>query len=383
MRFSILASFLATFTSIAMSFSAAQGAVKHLNQTKYIVYIGSYGKGIDAYRFDAATGQLQSIGMTGQVENPSFLTTDPEFRYLYAVSELTGNEDGGVAAFAINRDNGSLTPLNKQSSAGLAPCHLAVDNTGKMLMVANYTSGGVSTYPLKADGSIGEMAGLMTEKGRGPNPARQEGPHAHEVVISKDNRIAYVPDLGLDQIRLYLLDPGHATLTPNKPPFVKQDPGMGPRHLAFSPDEKFAYVANELKSEVSVFQHDVATGNMTKIQDVSTLPANYSGENAPAEILCDSAGKFVYATNRGADSIAVFAIDGGKGTLHQVQVISAEGKMPRGLEIDPTGHFMFAGNQKTDNFVIFQIDAKTGQLSPTGEVVKSPSPVAFTFVPVK
>ncbi len=376
--------------SIALSFAALPflamssfSATKHLDQTKYILFVGAYGKGIDAYHFDAATGQLQHIGRSGEVVNPSFLIADADFRTLYAVSEVTGNVNGGVAAFSINREKGSLQALNSMSSGGVAPCHLALDRTGKMLIVANYTSGGVSAYPIEHNGRLGEMSALMTAHGHSVNAQRQEGPHAHEVVISSDNARAYVPDLGLDEIRLYRLDPSKATLTPNDPPFVKQDAGMGPRHMAFSPDESFAYVANELKSEVSVFKHDKATGNMTKVQDVATVEPGYSGENAPAEILVDSRGKFVYASNRGSDSIAVFAIDPSNGTLRRVQVISAEGKMPRGLEIDPTGHFIFAGNQKTDNFVVYHIDANTGQLTPTGQVIHTPSPVAFLFVPVK
>jgi 6-phosphogluconolactonase len=360
----------------------SSGAVKHLDQTKYILYVGSYGKSVMAYRFDAATGQLQTIGMTGEVVNPSFLAADKDFRYLYAVSEVEGGT-GAVAAFSIDRSSGSLHALNTQPSGGVAPCHLAVDKDSKMLIVANYGTGGVSAYPIGANGRLGEMSSLMTAKGSGPNTDRQDGPHAHEVVISSDNRIAYVPDLGLDQIRMYRLDPSTAKLTPNDPPFAKQSPGMGPRHLAFTPDEKFAYVMNELKSEVSVFARDAATGNLTKIQDVSSLAPGYAGENGPAEILVDSQGKFVYATNRGEDTIAVFAINPSDGKLTLVQSISAEGKSPRGLEIDPTGSFIFAGNQKTDNFVIYHIDKNTGKLTATGQVMHMPSPVAFLFVPVK
>jgi 6-phosphogluconolactonase len=353
-----------------------------LDQTKYIVYIGSYGKGVTAYRFDAGSGQLQAIGLVGEVANPSFLAADKDFRYLYAVSELEG-KNGGVAAFSIDRSSGSLRSLNAVSSAGVAPCHLAVDKDSKMVIVANYGTGGVSAYPIGADGRLGEMSSLMTAKGTGPNAERQEGSHAHEVVISSDNRLAYVPDLGLDQIRLYQLDTSTAKLTPHDPPFAKQSPGMGPRHLAFTPDEKFAYVMNELKSEVSVFTRDAATGNLTKIQDISSLRPDYSGENGPAEILVDSTGKFVYATNRGEDTIAVFAINPADGKLTLVQSISAEGKSPRGLEIDPTGSFIFVGNQKTDNFVIYHIDKTTGKLTATGQVMHMPTPVAFLFVPVK
>ena len=383
MRLFTIAISLATLASIYLSPAKMFGETKHVNQTKYFLYVGSYGKGISAYKFDASTGQVEPMGLVAEITNPSFLISDEDFKHLYAVSELTGKSDGGVVSFSINREDGSLTPLNHQSSAGLAPCHLAIDKTSKMLMVANYTSGGVSVYPLKEDGSLGEMSGLMTAEGKGPNAKRQEGPHAHEVVVSANNRFAYVPDLGLDHIRIYRIDAAHASLTPNDPAFAKQDPGMGPRHMVFSPDQKFAYVINELKSDVSLFKHDVDSGTLTKVQDFSALPDGYSGENAPAEIVIDHSGKFLYSSNRGAESIAVFAVDRANGTLKQLQVISSEGKMPRGLELDPTEKYMFAGNQTTNNFVVYHVDSKSGKLNPTGQVVNTPSPVSFTFVPAK
>jgi 6-phosphogluconolactonase len=361
----------------------ASAAAKFGDGTHYFLYVGSYGKGIAAYRFNAQSGDLQSIGMAGELQNPSFLVSGPAKHHLFAVSELTeSGAEGAVAAFSINKD-GSLQKLNSQSSGGEAPCHLALDRTGKMLLVANYVTGGVSAYPIEEGAHLGKMSVLMTAKGKGPDEHRQEGPHAHEIVISADNKFAYVPDLGLDQIRIYRLDPAKATVTPSDPPFVKQDPGMGPRHLAFSPDEKFAYVINELKSEVSVFQHDKTTGNMTKIQDISSLPSDYKGKNGPAEILVDAAGKFVYATNRGADSIAVFAIDKSSGKLSSVQIIASGGKDPRGLALDPTGHFMFAGHQTTNNIVIFSVDGSSGKLTNLGKSIETPSPVAFEFVPGK
>lgn len=356
------------------------GASKHLSQTKYILYIGAYGKGISAYRFDASTGKLEAIGLVGELGNPSFLATDSKYRTLYAVSEVDGAVHGAVGAFAIDRHNGSLRALNTWDSGGIAPCHLATYKD-KAVIVANYTSGGVSSYPIEQDGRLGEMASLMTAAGHGPNPERQEGPHAHEVVISSAGLI-YIPDLGLDRIRIYTAgDDGK--LAVHDPAFAQQDPGMGPRHMAFTSDEKYAFVMNELKSEVSVFRHDAATGAMTKIQDVSSLPEGFSGENGPAEILVDAKDKHVYATNRGNDSIAVFSFDAAAGKLQQIQVISAEGKMPRGLEFDPTGHFLFAGNQKTNNFVVYRIDQTNGRLTATGQSVTTPAPVAFLFVPAE
>ncbi len=356
-------------------------ASRNSEQTNYFVYVGTYSNGIYAYRFNAATGKLDSIGNVGEVVNPSFLATDRNYRFLYAVSEVEGKVNGGVAAFSIDRKSGSLKSLNNASSAGEAPCHLAVDKTGKMLVVANYGTGSVSAFPLEHDGRLGAMSSLMEAHGSSVNRERQEGPHAHEVVISADNRFVYVPDLGLDQIRIYRLDPSQAKLAASEPAFAKEDPGSGPRHMAFHPSAKFAYVLSELKSEITVFSHDPSSGNLKPIQTISTVPPGYSGENAPAEIEADKAGKFVYASNRGHDSIAVFAIDESTGKLKQIQIVPTQGKEPRGMQIDPTGHFLFAGNHKSNQFVIFHIDPKTGQLTSTGQTFDVPTPVAFQFVP--
>jgi 6-phosphogluconolactonase len=367
--------------SITMCAVENFGASRDSEQTKYFVYIGTYTDAIHAYRFDAASGKLDAMGAVGKVVNPSFLTTDPNYRFLYAVSEVEGKVDGGVSAFSIDRNTGSLKFLNSASSAGVAPCHLSVDKTTRMLVVANYGTGGVPAFPIEHDGRLGGMSSFMEAHGSSVNRERQDGPHAHEVVISADNRFAYVPDLGLDQIRIYRLDPPRAKLAANDPTFAKEEPGSGPRHMAFHPSGKFAYVVNELKSVVTVFSHDPSTGNLKPIQTVSTIPESYSGENAPAEIEVDKAGKFVYASNRGHDSIAVFAIDEASGTLKRIQIISAQGKEPRGMQIDPTGRWLFVGNQKSNQFAIFRIDEKTGQLSSTGQVIDAPTPVAFQFVP--
>lgn len=350
-------------------------------QAEYFVYVGTYSKGIYAYRFNADTGKLQPMGIVGEVVNPSFLTADGNHRYLYAVSEVEGNTNGGVAAFSINRKTGAITFLNSVSSSGVAPCHLAVDHTSKMLLVANYGTGGVSAFPIEQGGRLGNMSALMEAHGSSVNKERQEGPHAHETVISADNRFVYVPDLGLDQIRIYRLEPSQAKLAQNQIPFAKEEPGLGPRHIAFHPNGKFAYVANELKSVVTVFSHDASTGNLSLIQTISTVPQGFSGENAPAEILTDRAGNFVYASNRGHDSVAVFSIDQATGKLTEIQIASTQGKSPRGLEIDPTGHFLFAGNQDSNQFVVFRVDSKSGKITPTGQVIDVPTPVAFLFVP--
>jgi 6-phosphogluconolactonase len=350
------------------------------HNSNYFLYAGVYGKGIYGYRFDANDGRLEPLGLTAQIVNPSWVTVGPHDRFLYAVSEVEGRVNGAVAAFAIDRHTGALRELNSMSSGGVSPCYVSADHTGKMLLVANYGTGGVGVFAIKPDGGLGTMTALLTEEGHSVNTARQAGPHAHEAVISADNRFAYVPDLGLDKIRIYRLDPEHAAATPNDPPFAKEDPGMGPRHMAFGPGDKYAYVASELKSFVTVFSRDAQNGSMKAIQKVSTLPEGFSGENAPAEMVVNRAGKFAYATNRGANTIAVFAIDQHTGTLRMIQSISSEGDFPRGFILDPTGRYAFAGNQKSGGFAVYRVDPSTGHLTFTGQKVNLNSPVGFAFV---
>ncbi len=352
-------------------------------QAKYFVYVGTYGKGVYAYSFDTDNAKLQSIGLAGEVVNPSFLAADRDYRYLYAASEVEGRVNGAVAGFAIDRGTGALRFLNSQSSGGQSPCHVTVDHTGRMLIVANYGTGGVSAYPIERDGHIGAMSSLMTAEGSSVNPQRQKGPHAHEAVIEADNRRVYVPDLGLDEIRIYRLDPEHAKLLPNEPPFAKEQAGFGPRHMAFSPNGKYAYVVNELNPKVTVFSHNKADGSMHPVQTISTVPEGFSGESDPAEIRIDREGKFVYATNRGPGTVAVFAVNQNDGTLKQVQVAPTGGTVPRGFQLDPTGKFAFAGDQKSNEFVIFRIDPHSGKLTLTGQKLEVSSPVDFLFIPAK
>jgi 6-phosphogluconolactonase len=220
----------------------------------------------------------------------------------------------------------------------------------------------------------------MTEKGRGPNKERQEGPHPHQTVFSADNRFAYVPDLGLDEIRIYKVDAAHAKLTPSDPPVVKTDPGSGPRHIVLSHDGKFAYVIHELIPEVTVFARDNQTGALTHLQTIPSVPDGFKGVSNPAEILIDHAGNFVYASNRFFGAIAVFAVDHATGKLTRVQVLETGGEMPRGVELDPSGK-LFVGDQKQNKFVLFSVNQTTGKLTLTDQVFNVPSPVAFLFVP--
>ncbi len=379
MRREFLLSTVLGATAIFMS------ANQHSHHSKYFLYVGAYGKGIHAYQFDPNGAKFQPLGLVGEIENPSFLASDPQDRYLYAVSELEGKEDGGMGAFRIDRKSGHLTLLNRQSSGGIAPCHLAVDHTSKVVMAANYGTGSVPVFPIESDGRLGARSALLTAEGSGTDPKRQAGPHAHEVVVSKDNKFVYVPDLGLDQIRIYQLDAASGNVTPHNPPSAKEEGGLGPRHIVFSPDERFAYVINELKSVITVFKHDPAHASFQHIQTISSLGEGKEADGA-AEILMDRTGKFLYASNRdvagqGTGSIGVFAVDGSNGTLKQVQLAPSGGTFPRGVEFDPTGKFLLVGDQKANYFVLFGIDPSTGKLTPTGQKFQTPSPVGFLFVP--
>jgi 6-phosphogluconolactonase len=350
------------------------------HHSKYVLYVGTYGKGVYAFSYNADDSSLTPLSLVGEVTNPSWIVADPSGKYLFADSELEGQEKGDVVSFSIDHSTGKLTRINSRSSDGLAPCYVSVDKTGKVLVTANYTSGSVASYPLSG-GKIGEMASFMTASGHGANKERQEGPHMHETVFSQNNKFLYVPDLGLDMIHIFKVDTATAKLTPNAPAFVKLAPGVGPRHIVFSPNDKFAYVVSELKPEVTVFTHDPATAKLDQIQVVPTVPADQTGFVGPAEVLIDTAGQFLYASNRGPGTIAVYSVDHASGRLAMIQTAETGFTWPRGVEFDPTGKLLFAGDQKSEKFVTFHVDAATGKLTLTGKTYHVPSPVAFLFVP--
>ena len=354
--------------------------------SKYFVYVGTYtgpnSKGIYAYRFDATAGKLDSIGLVGEMVRPSFLALHPNGRFLYAVSELgnDGRVNGSITAFAIDHKSGTLTALNTVSSGGGGACHLVVDKTGENLLVANYGSGSAACFRLTQTGRIGERTALMQHAGSGVDPQRQLGPHAHAVVLSLDNRFLLVPDLGLDKIFVYRFDAGHGTLSANDPPFAAVPPGSGPRHLAFHPSGRFAYVLNEMKSSVTAFAFGRETGALRDPRTVSNLPDDFSGVDNSAEIETDAVGRFLYASNRGHDSITIYAINPASGALTMVDRVPTQGKIPRNFEIDPTGRYLFAANQESDSIVVFSRDAETGRLKALTEVHVS-APVCIRFLP--
>ncbi len=340
------------------------------------VYVGTYGKGVYGFTFDPQSGETGPVGLLAEIGSPSFLALHPNGRFLYAVNET---DKGSITAFRIDPASGKLQQLNQVSSHGSGPCHLSFDKTGKMLMVANYAGGSVSAFPVHSDGTLGEATATIQHTGSGVDPKRQDKPHAHSVTVSPDNRFVVAADLGLDKLFVYRMDPGKASLTPNDPPYAQVKAGSGPRHFAFDPHRNRGYVINEMASTVTAFTYDPARGALQEIQTVSTLPAGYSGESTTAEIAMDASGKFLYGSNRGHDSIAVFSVDPATGKLKLLENVPTGGKVPRNFGIDASGRYLFAANQKSDNIVIFRVDASTGRLQPTGKVLSVPSPVCVVF----
>ena len=355
--------------------------------SKYFVYIGTYtgpkSKGIYAYRYDAAAFKLDAIGLVGEMVRPSFLTLHPNQQFLYAVSELgnDGRKNGSITAFRIDRNSGALTALNTVSSGGGGACHLVVDKTGKSLLVANYGTGSVAAFAVNPDGRLSGPTTLMQHSGASVDRRRQGGPHAHAVVLSADNRFVFVPDLGLDRIFSYRLDPATAHLTPNDPPFVAVKPGSGPRHFAFSPGGRFAYSVHEMGSMVTAFAYRGRGGKAEPTADHFNSARRFPRRGQLGGNRGRCQGTFLYASNRGHDSITVFAIEPKQGRLTVVENVATQGRTPRNFKIDPSGRYLFAANQDTNNIVIFRIDPETGRLTPTGQVLQVQSPVCVQFVP--
>ncbi len=378
--------FLVVLFAPLIPFSSAQTSQKAAPRGHYLAYVGTYtaktnSKGIYVFRFDAATGQLSAGGVAAETPDPSWVAVHPSGQYLYAANEA--GKASTVSAFAIDKKSGKLELLNQLPSLGEDPCYLSFDKTGKYAFVANYTSGTIAVFPIMPDGRLGEHTALVQDQGAtGPNKERQEGPHAHWIETSPDNRFVLVADLGLDEVLVYKFDATSGTLTPNEPAFARLKPGSGPRHLVFHPNGKFIFSVSELSSTATSFAYDAKKGTLKEIGAVSTLPPGFSGRNDVAEAAVHPNGKFLYVSNRGNDSVAVLSIDPAKGTLAPVGGIPTGGKEPRHFIFDPSGKFLFAENQLSDTVVEFRADAATGQLTPSGDTVSVPSPVCISFVKV-
>jgi len=351
-----------------------------------LVYVGTYtmgkSEGIYLYRLNLASGELKYVATTKGVVNPSFLTLTPNRRYLYAVNEVeefAGRKSGAVSAFAVDQKTGALRLLNQQASLGANPCYVDVDTSGRFVLVANYTRGNVTVLPVQRDGSLGEATDMKQYQGSGVNRERQEGPHAHCILLDPTNRFGYSCDLGTDKIMIFRFDARNGKLSANEQPWAQSKPGAGPRHLAFHPSGKYVFVLNELQSTITAFRRDPQKGSLQELQILTTLPKGFTGTNTAADIHVSPDGRFVYCSNRGHDSIASFKIDPRNGALTAMGHESTRGMTPRNFAIDPAGMFLLVANQKSDNMVVFRLDQKTGGLSATGQVVEVPAPVCLKF----
>lgn len=352
--------------------------------TAFRVYVGTYtgeqSKGIYSARLDLASGMLTDVQVAAEIKNPSFLAIHPSGKYVYAVGELpefSGKPSGAVSALAIEAD-GKLKLLNQQASEGTGPCHIVIDKSGKTALVANYGGGSVASLPILDDGKLGTAVSAIQHTGSSVNPQRQKEPHAHSINVDPSNHFVVAADLGLDKVLIYRLTDGK--LAANDPPFAKTAPGAGPRHFAFHPSGKFGWVINELGNTVTGFAFDAKKGSLTEIESVTTLPKDFKGESYTAEVVVHPSGKFLYGSNRGHDSLAIFKIDEHTGKVTPAGHQLTGGKTPRNFAIEPTGHYLLAENQGSGTIVVFRIDATTGALKPVGEPVVVPSPVCVRFL---
>jgi 6-phosphogluconolactonase len=351
------------------------------------VYIGTYtrkdSKGIYLSKMNMTTGALGKPVLAAETDNPTFLAIHPSKKFIYAAggaAKIDGKPSGMLTAFAIDKTTGKLTQLNRQPSGGRGPCHVSVDATGRSALTANYGSGSVASFQIADDGKLRPAASVIQHVGSSVNKRRQNGPRAHSINLDPTNRFAVAADLGADKIFIYKFDPAKGTIKPHTPPAVKLAPGAGPRHFAFDPKREFAYVINELDSTVTAFAFDAEKGTLTTLSTVSTLPKDFKGFNTTAEVQIHPSGKFLYGSNRGHDSLAIFTIDAKSGKLTPIGHQAVGGKTPRNFGIDPTGQFILAANMGSNNVVVFRVDQTTGKLKPTGSEITVSVPVCIKFL---
>ena len=351
-----------------------------------LVFISAFAAGdrggIHACQLELKTGALKPLHRTADVKNPFFLALSPDHRFLYSIhaEQFGGKEPEQVAAYQIADRAGRLKRLNRQSALGSAACYLDVDKTGKTVLVANYSTGSVASLPVAKDGSLGKAASFLQHAGSSVDPARQQGPHAHCIVVSPDNRFVYAADLGLDQVLGYRLEAVRAKLSPGRQPFVRTPPGAGPRHLTFHPDGKHLYVINELGNSVTLFDYDPGSGILIEKQTISTLPKAFAGKSYCADLKVTPNGRFLYGTNRGHDSIAGYRIgEGGRLTL--IGIEPSLGAGPQNLAITSDGKLLLCANMPGNNVAVFRIDPEKGGLESVGTPLGVTSPSCIKVVP--
>jgi 6-phosphogluconolactonase len=359
------------------------------SSTTHLLYVGTGttgdSKGIYVFSYDAKSCDLKSLGLAAEASNPTFLAVDQSGRILYSVNEVSeykGGATGAITAFAINRATGRLSVINQITSRGADPCYLSLDQTGKYALVANYSGGSVAVFPLLREGGFVEATAFIQHAGIGKDLERQEGAHPHWIETTPDNRFALVADLGLDKIFVYRFDASRGILAPDKTPFVELEAGAGPRHITLHPNGKFLYVINELASAVTVVSFDSSSGSLLTLQTMSSLPKGFAGTNDAAEIHLHPNGKFLFSSNRGHDSIAVFSVVP-TGHLSLIGHVPTQGRTPRNFELDPTGSRLLVANQNSNNIVVFEIDVETGGLTATGQQLSVPCPVSLRFVAIR
>jgi 6-phosphogluconolactonase len=352
-----------------------------------LLYVGTYtvgtrSEGVYLIRMDRRSGQLRRVDAVDAGANPSFLALHPNGRVLYAVNELEtyqGNATGAVSAFAIAKDTGALTRLNEQPSGGGAPCFVSVDRSGRAALVANYAGGSVALLPIQPDGALAPATSVRQHTGTGPNAERQAAPHAHCILPDPSNRFALAADLGADRVFVYRLDLDGKSLSKVEGSEAVMRPGSGPRHIALHPTLPLVFVANELDSTVGALRFDAERGALSLLDARSTLPADWTGTNYPADIHVAANGRALYVSNRGHNSIAVFSVAESTGALVLDQVVSTDGDWPRNFSLDPTGRWLLVANQRSDSVIVFGRDPNNGRLTPTRQRIALPSPVCLRF----
>jgi len=358
-----------------------------LEPVKFYLYVGSYTttdkEGIAIFEFDPLDGDLKYLTTVAGIKNPSYLAIHPKKKLLFAVNETdnfgAGNT-GAISSYAIDPIQGSLRLLSQVSSLGVSPCYVTIDQSGSNALVANYSSGNVAVFPVESGGILSQGS-MVQHQGSGPNKDRQSGPHAHSIMFDNKYAFALAADLGTDKVYSYAIGKNPSSLMLQNE--FSLSPGAGPRHLDFHPNNKFVYVINELNSTITACTYDAKTGKLTEISSVSTLPEGFSGANSCADIHISKDGRFVYGSNRGHDSIVVFAVDQSSGKLTLVSHHPVKGKTPRNFMIDPTGKFLLVANQNSNNIIVFKVDTETGKLIFNGVEVKTPKPVCLKMFSVK
>lgn len=355
-----------------------------------LVYVGTFtgtpahSKGIYLFSLSSAGNEMKltPLGLAAETPMPSFLALDAKRRLLFCANEIDtfeGKPNGAVSAFSIDPVSGKLKLINQQPSMGTHPCHIVLDKTGKNVIVANYNSGSVAVFPVSEDGHIGEATCVIQDTGSSVNPDRQAAPHAHCITLSPDNRFAFVCDLGIDKVLVYKFDSEHGRLIPNEPSFVPSIPGAGPRHLTFSPNGRFAYLICEMASTVTTFAYDAKAGTLKEVQTLSCLPGSFHGANTAAEIAIGPSGKYLFASNRGDNSVAQFEINARHGVLTWMGEQSTGGKTPRFFAVAPSGKDLIICNQDSDTVMAASLDTG-GKLMPVRQVAQVPAPVCAVFL---